>query len=69
MPAGIDKLKQIQQLVQECLSEYQGEEDSEEPMGESDGMSESPIPPSSNMGAGGNDKIKMAVAMMKKGTK
>ena len=56
----IEKLKQIKMLVDECIQEYQGEEDSEVDIEESD-MPESP----SSMGGG--DKIKMAVAAMRRG--
>lgn len=67
---NIEKLKQIQQLVSECINEYQSDETSEGPEHESmEGENDSLDSSSSSVGSGGSDKIKMAVAMMKKGSK
>lgn len=58
-----EKLKQAMNLLQECMDEYQGEESEEgmESSEESYSDESDPMP----MG-GGNDKVKMAAALMKR---
>ena len=60
----IEKLKQIKTLVEECIAEYQGEDDSEMGME----MEEESSPDTSDS-MSGNDKIKMAVAAMRRASK
>ncbi len=58
----IEKLKQIKTLVEECIAEYQGEDDSEMEMEEESS-------PDTSDSMSGNDKIKMAVAAMRRASK
>jgi hypothetical protein len=58
---SIEKLKQALSLIQECIDEYQGEE-SDEGDTSDDGSSYE-----SESSDSGNDKIKMAAALMKRG--
>lgn len=58
-----EKLKQAMQLLQECMDEYEGE-DTEEGMESSD---ESESMGDSEPMMSGNDKVKMAAALMKRG--
>lgn len=59
-----EKLMQAMQLLQECMDEYQGDEEEgegEESMSEESQENESPM----SMGSG-NDKVRMAAALMKR---
>lgn len=53
-----EKLQQAMQLLQECMSECGDEEDMEDEESSSEEEGESSM--------GGNDKVKMAVALMKR---
>lgn len=57
----IEKLKSIRNMIDECISEYEGEESDE---GESEGGEESYSDSSSSKDVG--DKIKMAASILKK---
>jgi len=60
----ISKLKQIKQLVEECISEYGADEGQEDPMEETS-EGEAPME-MSDAGGSVSDKIKMAATMMKR---
>lgn len=63
---SVEKLKQAMSLIQECIDEYQGEENQE---GEGDNSSSGEAdggPSSFPSDMGGNDKVKMAAALMKR---
>lgn len=60
-----EKLMQAMQLLQECIDEYQGDEEDGE--GEESASEESQENESSPMSMGsGNDKVRMAAALMKR---
>lgn len=61
---SMEKLKRAMQLIQECIDEYQGEEAEEGDMSSDDSYDDSIDSDSESMS--GNDKVKMAAALMKR---
>lgn len=66
---SVEKLKQAKDLIQQCIDEYQGEENQEGEGDSSSGDSYDSGSDMPSMGMGGGDKIKMAAALMKQRSK
>lgn len=64
--ADIEKLKQIKQLVDECIAEYQGEDEDEGDESSDEDMDDSAGSPSPMMDGGAGGKIAMAASLMRK---